>query len=222
MYLCMYLCMYLYRYRCRYNNIYVYTSIDSYSAISISISIYRYRYVHIIYIRMRACMYVCMRALVEYISACVRARLCMSARACAREQRERRRNTTARPLDVCHHVGMYMCECMYMHTCVRVGSLRVCVRVRTCMCARVGSGTRARPRDVYDHVHTFIYVCMCEYMCMYECIYRFHECVRVCVCARGGMPICTMCVCIEACASRHVWMPRCAHTTHRRLICGCL
>ena len=35
-----------------------------------------------------------------------------------------------------------------------------------------------------------------------------------CACARagGGMPICTMCVCIDACASRHVRMPRCAHT----------
>jgi hypothetical protein len=31
----------------------------------------------------------------------------MSARACAREWQ---RNATARPLDVIHHVGMYMCE----------------------------------------------------------------------------------------------------------------
>ncbi len=45
---------------------------------------------------------------------------------------------------------------------------------------------------------------------MCECIYRMHVCVNVCtcVCARGGV------VCpsvrrarIEACASRHAWMP---------------
>ncbi len=43
------------------------------------------------------------------------------------------------------------------------------------------------------------------------------ERVRVSVRARGCcMPVCTTCVCIDARASRHVRMPRCAHA-HRRL-----
>ncbi len=67
--------------------------------------------------------------------------LCMSARACAREWR---RNAIARPRDVCHHVCMCMSECMYMHVDVRVDSMHACVRVRTCVRARVESGTRAR------------------------------------------------------------------------------
>ena len=53
---------------------------------------------------------------------------------------------------------------------------------------------------------------------MYGCASRLHGSVRMCACmcmrARrgGGMPICTKCVCIDAWASRHVRMPRCAHT----------
>jgi hypothetical protein len=44
-------------------------------------------------------------------------------------------------------------------------------------------------------------------------------CACVHVRARGcGTPICTLCVCIDACASRHVRLPGCAHAhTHRRL-----
>jgi hypothetical protein len=38
---------------------------------------------------------------------------------------------------------------MYVHMDVRVDSMHVCVRVRACVRARVGSGTGARPRDVY-------------------------------------------------------------------------
>jgi hypothetical protein len=68
----------------------------------------------------------------------------MSARACARAQRERRRNTTARPLYVYHHVCMYVNACMYMQMDVHVDSMQACVRVRACMCARVGSGTCAQ------------------------------------------------------------------------------
>ncbi len=75
----------------------------------------------------------------------VRAHLRVSARACVRERCERRRNTTARPLDVIHHVGMCMSECMNVHMCVRVDSMQGCVRVRTCVRARGGSGTCARP-----------------------------------------------------------------------------
>jgi hypothetical protein len=68
-----------------------------------------------------------------------------------------------------------------MHTCVRVGSLRVCVRVRTCTCARVGSGTRARPRDFVSLRAYIHHACMCESMYMYECARRFHGSVRFCV-----------------------------------------
>ncbi len=77
------------------------------------------------YLHLYARMYVSLSVLVECISASVRARLCMSVRACARDRRERWRNTTARPLDVIHHVGMYMCECMYMHMDARADSMQV-------------------------------------------------------------------------------------------------
>ncbi len=78
----------------------------------------------------------------------------MSARASSRERRERRRNMTTRPLDVIHHVGMYMCECMYVHMDARADSMQVCVRVRLCARARVGSGTRA----FTTRVHIYVYV----------------------------------------------------------------
>ena len=61
-------------------------------------------------------------------------------------------------------------------------------------------------------------------MYRYECMYRIHVCVNVCVCARARGGVCVlwpsirMCVCIDARASRHVRMPRCAHAhAHRRL-----
>ena len=96
---------------------------------------------------MYARMYVSLSVLVECIAACVRARLCVSARACARERRERRRNTRARPLGVYHHVGLHMWACMCVHMGVRADSMQVCVYV--CVRARGGSGARARPRDVH-------------------------------------------------------------------------
>jgi hypothetical protein len=79
-------------------------------------------------------MYTCLSALVECVSACVRALV----RECAREQREWRRNMTARPLDVYYFVCMHMCECMYMHMCVRVHSMQVCA----CTCVRTHAPTR--------------------------------------------------------------------------------
>ncbi len=65
-----------------------------------------------------------------------------------------------------------------------------------------------------------MYVCMYEYMYPYERASRFHGSVRMCACARAGVvcPSVQMCVCIDACSSRHVRMPRCAHAhAHRRL-----
>jgi hypothetical protein len=57
---------------------------------------------------------------------------------------------------------------------------------------------------------------MYEYMHVYECACRFHGSVRMCACARAHAsvvwPSVQMCVCIDACASRHVRMPRCART----------
>jgi hypothetical protein len=84
----------------------------------------------------------------------------MSARACLREQRERRRNTSAQPLDVIHHVGMYMCECMYMHMDVRVDSMQVsvCVCVCACECAAGAAHARAHEMCITTYIHLRAYV----------------------------------------------------------------
>jgi hypothetical protein len=81
----------------------------------------------------------------------VRAR--MIARASARARRERRRNTTARPLDVYHPVGMYLCECVYVHMAY------VCTcrfHASVCACAYV----RARTHREWHtrRVHIYVYV----------------------------------------------------------------
>jgi hypothetical protein len=90
----------------------------------------------------------------------VRARLCMSARACARE---RRRTATARPLDVCHHVRMCMCECMHVHVCVRVDSMQACAsrRVRMPWCAHAHVHPRPHPRSAA--AHTLVRARTCGY-----------------------------------------------------------
>ena len=87
----------------------------------------------------------CARRMHSSVRSC--ARLCMSARASAREGRERRRNPTARPLDVIHHVGMYMCECMDVHMDVRVESLQVSVHSRVGACARASGAAHARAHE---------------------------------------------------------------------------
>ena len=101
-----------------------------------------------------------------------------------------------------------MCMCELICICVRadMASMSVCVCASACERA-------------------YIYVRMYQFVCMYECARRFHRSLRVCACVRvcmrargGGTPICTMCVCNDACTSRHVWMRRYAHAhTHRRL-----
>ncbi len=112
-------------------------------------------------------MYVSLGVLVICISAFVRARLCMSARACAFERRERLRNTTARPLDAIHHVGMYMCEQMYVHMDVRVHSMQVsvlCVRAYVRARARRERHTRAPTRGVSLRAYICVRMIIC--MCM--------------------------------------------------------
>ncbi len=82
------------------------------------------------------------------------------ARSCARERQERRRTASARPLDVYHHVGMHMCQCVYMHVCVRVDSMQVCLCVRVCA---------AGAAHAHDHE-----------MCITTCIHlRMHVSVHV-------------------------------------------
>ncbi len=98
------------------------------------ISVYSYTYIDTDLLSTCASANVCIPACacsVHFVH--VRARLCMSARACSRERRQWRRNATAGPLDVYHPVCMYMCECVYMHMDVRVDSMPVCARVRTCV-----------------------------------------------------------------------------------------
>jgi hypothetical protein len=120
-----------------------------------------------------------------HFSVRVRAFLCMSARACARERRERRRNTPARPLDVIHHVGMYMCECMNGHMDVREDSMQVRVRVRTC--ARRERLVRAPTRRVTLRA----YICVR----MYECMYVYDVCMSACMCMSVGVYSMGVCVC---------------------------
>jgi hypothetical protein len=122
------------------------------------------------YLHMHARMYGCLRAPVACIPACVLgACLCMSAHACARE---RRRNATARPLDVCHHVRMCMCECMYVHMCVRVDSMQACAsrRVRMPTCAHAHAHRRLHLRlaaaRTLVHARTCGYkrACVCRWL----------------------------------------------------------
>ncbi len=89
--------------------------------------------------------------ILAFVCAFVHECTCVCARAAGAAARHDRATS-----DVCHHVGMCMCECMNVHMDVRVDSMPVCVRVRTC--ARVGSGTRARPPDVNHYVQTSAYV----------------------------------------------------------------
>jgi hypothetical protein len=111
----------------------------------------------------------------------------MSTRACARERRERRGNATALPLDVCHHVCMYMCECMYVRMCVRVDSMHV--HVRACVHVRA----RARRKRHSRAPHTSTYICTSTCICMSVHVDAMGACA--CVRARAharecGMPIC--------------------------------
>jgi hypothetical protein len=116
-----------------------------------------------------------------HFSVRVRARLCMSARACARERRERRRNTTARPLDVYHHVCMSTCECVYLHMDVCVDSMQVRVRAR----ARRELHRRAPTRRV--SLRAYICVRMSACMCMSVRVDSMGACacLSVCTCARA-------------------------------------
>ena len=140
----------------------------------------------------------------------------MSTRACARERRERRCNATALPLDVCHHVCMYMCECMYVHMDVRVDSMQACVRVRTCVRARVESGTRARPISTY--------ICTSTCICMSVHVDAMGACA--CVRARAHARECGMPICRNVRRYRRLFIQACTdaqmHTqvttqTHRQL-----
>jgi hypothetical protein len=149
------------------------------------------------------------------------ARLCMSARACARERRGRQRGTTARPLDGIHNVGMYMCECMYVHMDVRVGSMQVCVRAR----ARRERRTRAPTRRV--SLRAYIFVRMSTCMCLSARVDSMGGCacahvrVRARGCARTWVwyaPLRNVRLyrrsCIQACMD--AWIRTHTHTHHRR------
>ena len=117
------------------------------------------------YVSTYVCAHVWMHACARstHPSVRVRARLCMSSRACACERRERRRNPSARPPHVCHyvhiHVGTSTCERMYMHMCVRVDRMQVCAYVR--VLARA-AGAAAQPE-----VATSKCVSACTYICGY-------------------------------------------------------
>jgi hypothetical protein len=173
---------------------------------------------------MRACMDVCVRSQHAFQRACARA-LVHECACVWRERRERRRNTAVRRVDVCHHVCIHMCECMYMHMCACRSHASVCA----CACVRASARrerrTRAPTRRVPLRAHICVRMYECMYMSVYECANLLHGSVRMCACARArgcGVPIRTVCACIDACASRNVRMPRCAHTharthTHLRL-----
>jgi hypothetical protein len=161
------------------------------------------------YLHMYARMCGCMRALVACIPACVCARAC----ACARERRERRRNPSARPPNVCHYVHMYVgtftCERMYMHMCVRVDPMQACARVRACLRARRERrrNPRLRPLVMCHYVH--IYVGMSEPICICKRAYIEYMSARmsVCVCAcerasgaartRATTRLTYICVCVS-------------------------
>jgi hypothetical protein len=130
------------------------------------------------YVSTYACAHVWTSACARSMHSRVRAGacLCMSARACARE---RRRNATARPLVVCHHVCMCMWECMHVHMCVRVDSLQACasrhIKMRACVDGSASTGA---------HRYTWI---MCMYISRYlSLLYIYYVLTRthVCGCVR--------------------------------------
>ena len=129
-------------------------------------------------------MHACARSV--HCSVRVRTRLCVSARACARERRERRRNPSARPPNGCHCVHMYVgtstWERMYMHMCVRVDPMQACARVCACLRARRERrrNPRLRPLVVSHYVH--ICVGMFEPICICTRAYMEYTSARMCVC----------------------------------------
>ena len=141
--------------------IHTYVHIFTYRYIDLDIDLYIYIYIYIYrerslgtnvstYVCAHLCMYACARSVHSIVR--VRTRLCVSARACARERREWRPNPSARPPNVCHYVHMYVgtstCERMYMHMCVRVDPMQACASMCARVCARGGSGDATRGRDL--------------------------------------------------------------------------
>ncbi len=134
-----YIDIYLYIFAKEHTYIYIYVY-SIYTERSLGAYVSTYVFAHL-------CMYACARSV--HSSVRVRTRLCMSARACARERRERRRNPSARPPNLCDYVHMYVgastCERMHMHICVRVDPMQACVRARACLRAR--RERRRKPRS---------------------------------------------------------------------------
>ena len=112
-------------------------------------------------------MSVCARSV--HPSVRVGACLCMSSRACARE---RRRNTTARPLDVCHHVCMCMCACARgMHLSVGGrGRGRARARTRLERASTNCVSLRTFYIDVYLYMNVGMYGCRIVCLCMCVCV----------------------------------------------------
>ena len=116
------------------------------------------------YVSTYACAHVWTSACARSVHSSVRvgARMCMSARACARERRERRRNPSARPPNVCHYAHIYVgtstCDRMYMHMYVRACRSHASV----CACARVFA--RAAGAATQPEVATSSSVSLCTYM----------------------------------------------------------
>jgi hypothetical protein len=157
-------------------------------------------------------MYACARSV--HSSVRVRTRLCMSARACAREPRERRRNPSARPPYVCHCVQMYVgtstCERMYMHMlCVRVDPMQACARVRACLRARRERRRNPRSRPLVMCHYAHIHVGMFEPICICRTAYIEYMSARMCVCVcacerasgaartRASTRLTYICVCVS-------------------------
>ena len=155
-------------------------------------------------------MFACARSV--HCSVRVRTRLCVSARACARERRQRRRNPSARPPNVCHCVhmnaGTSTCERMYMHMCVRGDPMQACARVRACLRARRERrrNPRLRPLVMCHYVH--ICVGMSEPICICKRAYIEYMSARMCVC---------VCACERASGAA-----RTRATTRLTYICVCV
>ena len=62
-------------------------------------------------------------------------------------------------IQVCVHVCMRACVCMYVYMCACMHCVHVCVHVYVCMC-------------VYVHVC----ICACVYVCMCVCSCDLHYC----------------------------------------------
>ena len=97
-------------------------------------------------------------------------------------------------------VCMYLCASVYVHVCVSVSVLSLCVRASVCisLCTYVGTGHVS----VYLSSYTRVWVCMTlSLSCLWVCV---EDCVVICMCVCVFVHICDLCVWLWICLTARV------------------